>query len=103
MYVVTIPDSMRAPARQVMTEDNPPAAAWNCRAFTLIELLVVMAIIAIPAAMLLPALAKAKVKGQTTACLNNLKQLQLGYLAYGHDNNDWMPPNWASNGTGGIS
>jgi prepilin-type N-terminal cleavage/methylation domain-containing protein/prepilin-type processing-associated H-X9-DG protein len=61
--------------------------------FTLIELLVVIAIIAILAAVLLPVLQRAQQKSFQVNCMNNSRQIMLGWRMYAEDNNDLLAPN----------
>jgi prepilin-type N-terminal cleavage/methylation domain-containing protein/prepilin-type processing-associated H-X9-DG protein len=96
----------RAPATETASRPATRVPRNPSSGFTLIELLVVIAIIAILAALLLPALSKAKSKAEMVSCLNNTKQIGLGWLMYADDNNgklalsfDWCA-GWESYGAG---
>jgi prepilin-type N-terminal cleavage/methylation domain-containing protein len=63
------------------------------KAFTLVELLVVIAILTLLSCLLVPALARARIKSPAAGCLSNLRQLMVGWSMYKEDNNDILMPN----------
>lgn len=67
------------------------------KSFTLIELLIAVAIIAILAGLLLPALSSARAKGQMISCASNQKTIALMSIQYAGDNDDFMPPAYNDN------
>jgi prepilin-type N-terminal cleavage/methylation domain-containing protein len=64
---------------------------WRARAFTLVELLVVMGIIAVLAGLLLPALRMALVRARRISCMNNLREIGMGFQAYLQDYGEAFP------------
>ncbi len=70
--------------------------------FTLIELLDVIAIIAILAAMLLPALQQARARGRASQCINNLREIGQAFTFYSDDNRGWFPAYWDKDPAGNV-
>jgi prepilin-type N-terminal cleavage/methylation domain-containing protein/prepilin-type processing-associated H-X9-DG protein len=71
---------------------SPVLACGGLRfGFTLLELLVVVAIVALLATLLLPALVKAKEQGRSSVCKNNMRQLGLAMVLYADDDGDYLP------------
>jgi type II secretory pathway pseudopilin PulG len=77
----------RTPSFQAELPNGSPA-------FTLTELVVVIGVIALLAAMLLPALAQSQMKSQAIVCLSNMRQLQRAAMLYANDNSDFLPKNY---------
>ncbi|MDB6021024.1 MAG: xcpT 2 [Pedosphaera sp.] len=71
-------------------------------AFTFIELLSIIAVIALLSFLILPALAHAGTKSPAAGCINNMRQLMIGWSMYKEDNNDFLMPN-APAGTSGAA
>ena len=89
-----LPKEYALMAKGRCADERPTARAGRMHArvaFTLIELLVVVAIIAILAALLLPALQGARGHAHQVVCGSNLRQLYFGLHAYTADYDDWMP------------
>ena len=89
---------------QTFELQSTPTRSSAKRGFTLIELLVVIAIIAILAAILFPAFARARENARRASCQSNLKQIGLGLLQYTQDYDERTPRSWfAASGGGDAS
>jgi prepilin-type N-terminal cleavage/methylation domain-containing protein/prepilin-type processing-associated H-X9-DG protein len=85
--------SVQAMNVERITGKSPCASSARADGFTLIEVLLVLVIIAVLAAILLPALAKARERGQAILCLNNTRQLELAWQLYADDHESLLPYN----------
>lgn len=95
--------SAEGSVRDTRGKCNFPPAGKARAAFTLLELLVVMAVIAIMAALLFPALAKARGRAQAISCLNNTRQLAVGWALYSDDHESRLPYNLGGAGVRRIA
>ena len=68
----------------------------SCTAFTLVELLAVIIILALLSCLLVPAMARAKIKSPAAGCLSNMRQLMVGWSMYKEENNDSLMPNYTT-------
>ena len=85
-----------------MRTDQKQTGHRSSSSFTLIELLVTIAIIAILAALLLPALNAARDKSYKVTCSSNLRQIGYGIMNYTGDNDDYFPRSRVSGDTGYV-
>src|SRR3954452_23554728 len=82
---------------------RPTYSSCQSKGFTLIELLVAIAIIAILASLLLPALTQGKAKAKRIQCITNVRQLSIAWVMYASDNSYFLVSNGQPSSGGNIS
>src|SRR6266478_8163086 len=87
---------------RVLRWRSPQKISGRTAGFSLIELLLVIAIIALLAALLLPALSKAYTRGKRAGCVTNLKQIGLSFHTFAHEHGDKLPMQVSTNAGGSM-